>query len=207
MKKKTIALLLVLMMVFGVSVGGTVAYLMDKESVTNTFTIGNVKIDLTETIAEGKDAWSEKIIPGTTYGKDPLVTVTDSEPCYVFVKITENISFDAGKNGTFADYFDYDVRTAEWKELPGAAGIKGNEKVYWKAVDATTNPGTDIYVLTGDDKNTNGKITINDTVTQEMIDNLDGNPTLVITAYAIQQANMNGEADAWAKLVVAYPAS
>ena len=206
MKKKTIALLLVLMLVFGVTCGGTIAYLTSTDSVTNTFTIGNVKIDLTETIAEVKTAWSEKIIPGTTYGKDPLVTVIDSEPCYVFVKITENISFDKGKDGTFGGYFTYGVRD-DWKELSGATDIKSNEKVYWKAVDATTGSKAPIYVLTGDDDNTNGKITINDKVTQEMIDNLDGNPTLVITAYAIQQANMSGVADAWAKLVEAYPAS
>lgn len=49
MKKKTIALLLVLVMIFGISVGGTIAYLTDKEAVTNTFTVGNVKIKLTET--------------------------------------------------------------------------------------------------------------------------------------------------------------
>ncbi len=49
MKKKTLALLLVLVMIFGISVGGTIAYLTDKETVTNTFTVGDVKIKLTET--------------------------------------------------------------------------------------------------------------------------------------------------------------
>ena len=48
MKKKTIALLLVMMMVFGITVGGTIAYLTDSEKVVNTFTVGNVQIKLDE---------------------------------------------------------------------------------------------------------------------------------------------------------------
>jgi len=51
MKKKTIALLLVMMMVFGITVGGTIAYLTDTtETVKNTFTFGKVDISLKETV-------------------------------------------------------------------------------------------------------------------------------------------------------------
>ena len=50
MKKKTIALLMVVVMLFGVTVGGTIAWLTASTSkVENTFTVGNINIQLDET--------------------------------------------------------------------------------------------------------------------------------------------------------------
>ena len=97
MKKKTLALLLALVLVFGAAVGGTIAYLTDTtDPVTNTFTVGKVDITLTETFNtdtnndQKNDAWQAQLIPGTTYAKDPVVTVTnDSEDCWLFVKFEE----------------------------------------------------------------------------------------------------------------------
>ena len=51
MKKKTIALLLVLMLVFGVTCGGTIAYLTSTtDTITNTFTVGKVGITMVESL-------------------------------------------------------------------------------------------------------------------------------------------------------------
>ena len=103
MKKKTIALLLVLVMIFGISVGGTIAYLTDKEAVTNTFTVGNVKIKLTETKIENGVVTDERIqgsatetignqyhlLPGLSYIKDPMVTIVEgSEESYIRMIVT-----------------------------------------------------------------------------------------------------------------------
>ena len=103
MKKKTIALLLVLVMIFGISVGGTIAYLTDKEAVTNTFTVGNVKIKLTETKIENGVATDDRIqgsatetvgnqyhlLPGLSYIKDPMVTIVEgSEESYIRMIVT-----------------------------------------------------------------------------------------------------------------------
>ena len=103
MKKKTIALLLVLVMIFGISVGGTIAYLTDKEAVTNTFTVGNVKIKLTETKIENGVATGVRIqgsatetvgnqyhlLPGLSYIKDPMVTIVEgSEESYIRMIVT-----------------------------------------------------------------------------------------------------------------------
>ena len=83
MKKRTLALILALVLVFGAAVGGTIAYLTDTtDPVTNTFTVGKVDITLTETFNTDtdndgtNDAWKAQLIPGTTYAKDPVVTVT-----------------------------------------------------------------------------------------------------------------------------------
>ena len=115
MKKKTIALMLVMMMVFGITVGGTIAYLQDSKSVKNTFTVGNVKIALDEALvdlygvpqknigteekpvyeaaqfedADRVTANTYKLIPGHTYTKDPTVTVdAASEDAYLRMIVT-----------------------------------------------------------------------------------------------------------------------
>ena len=48
MKKKLIAISLVVAMLAVAIVGGSLAYFTDTKSATNTFTVGNVKIDLIE---------------------------------------------------------------------------------------------------------------------------------------------------------------
>lgn len=126
MKKKTIALLLVLVMIFGISVGGTIAYLTDKEAVTNTFTVGNVKIKLTETKIENGVATDDRIqgsatktvgnqyhlLPGLSYKKDPMVTILEgSEESYIRMIVT------------VTDCKDVDAAITEVNELRAAAAL------------------------------------------------------------------------------------
>ena len=126
MKKKTIALLLVLVMIFGISVGGTIAYLTDKEAVTNTFTVGNVKIKLTETKIENGVATDDRIqgsatetvgnqyhlLPGLSYKKDPMVTILEgSEESYIRMIVT------------VTDCKDVDAAITEANELRAAAAL------------------------------------------------------------------------------------
>ena len=116
MKKKIIALVMASVMLVVVTVGATVAWLTaESEEVTNTFVVGNIKILLNEADVNRNDADSEynefvydnslgmdyeaadrvqenvyELTPGSTYFKDPKVTVlAGSERCYVFVKVTE----------------------------------------------------------------------------------------------------------------------
>ena len=84
--------LLALVLVIGCVAGGTVAWLVaTTDSVTNTFTYGDINIGLTETKPVNQQA---KIIPGVDIEKDPKVTVkANSENCWLFVKIDEkNVS-------------------------------------------------------------------------------------------------------------------
>ena len=77
---KTFIVMLALMLVIGCAVGGTVAWLTQKtDAVVNTFTYGDINIELTETKPENQQA---KIIPGVDIVKDPKVTVkANSEAC------------------------------------------------------------------------------------------------------------------------------
>lgn len=98
MKTKSKALLLTLcaVLLVAASVLGTMAYLTSTDTVTNTFTVGKVEIKLDETdvtnpTAPRVQANSYKLMPGTTYTKDPTVTVLKgSEDSYVRMKVTFN---------------------------------------------------------------------------------------------------------------------
>lgn len=102
--KKTLTVLLALVLVIAMSVAGTMAYLTSSDSVTNTFTVGNVKITLDEakvneygaldTSATSRvQANSYKLIPGHTYSKDPTIHVdAKSEDCWLFVKVEDGLA-------------------------------------------------------------------------------------------------------------------
>lgn len=103
MKTKSKALLLTLcaVLLVAASVLGTMAYLTSTDTVTNTFTIGKVEIKLDEAKVNANGIPVEgaarvtgnsyKLMPGTTYTKDPTVTVkAGSEESYVRMKVTFN---------------------------------------------------------------------------------------------------------------------
>ena len=98
MKTKSKALLLTLcaVLLVAASVLGTMAYLTSSAEVKNTFTVGKVEIKLDETDVTNPtgsrvQANSYKLMPGTTYTKDPTVTVkAGSEESYVRMKVTFN---------------------------------------------------------------------------------------------------------------------
>ena len=98
MKTKSKALLLTLcaVLLIAASVLGTMAYLTSSAEVKNTFTVGKVEIKLDETDVTNPTgprvtANSYKLMPGTTYTKDPTVTVkAGSEESYVRMKVTFN---------------------------------------------------------------------------------------------------------------------
>ena len=91
MKKKTILVAAIaVMLVAALVVGGTLAYFTDKsDAKVNTFTMGNVGIDLTETAWHDND--DHTLIPGKFYDKNPTITVdADSQDAYVFLKLDLN---------------------------------------------------------------------------------------------------------------------
>lgn len=102
MKSKHKALLqsMCAVLLVAVSVFGTLAYLTDKDTVTNTFTVGSVGLSMDEaevnpdgTYKDGHDtrvkANEYHLLPGHTYYKDPTVTVdAGSEDAYVRMIVT-----------------------------------------------------------------------------------------------------------------------
>ncbi len=189
MKKKTVALLLALVLAVGVAAGGTMAWLLDEtDSITNTFTAGNVEITLSETDPENDNnaaSNSYKMVPGITISKNPTVTVTaNSEACYVFVELEKSTNFD-----TFMTYAVADGWTAgDGTDIPA--------NVYYRTVNAST--ANQAFKVLKDDQ-----VTVQSTVTKEQMNGVasSGQPTLTVTAYACQLAKSSNESfaagEAW----------
>lgn len=121
---KVLASVLAVALVACISVAGTLAYLTaTTENITNVFTVGNIKIDLTETtngdgtpIPEGEE-WTGKIIPGAELSKDPTVTVKGgSEDCYLYVIV------DDGLNREVPGAAEMNIGT-EWVEVEKAGNL------------------------------------------------------------------------------------
>lgn len=179
--KKKLTTVLAIVLVVALSVAGTYAYLTSKTAtITNTFTVGNVKIDLTETTGT-----EYKLIPGKVHEKNPIVTVKGgSEKCYLFVKFDEI--------GNPADYLTYTSTLTEangWTK--GTGTIPGN--VWYRVVDKSED-NTAYHLLDGD------KVTIKDTVTNENMA-AASNAQLAYTAYACQfEGFEDNAAGAWAEV-------
>ena len=88
MKKKILALSMVACLAATALIGGTLAYFTDTKEATNTFTVGNVEIELTEPNWEGTGSQdAPEVYPGEPLAKDPTVENTGANPCFVRIKV------------------------------------------------------------------------------------------------------------------------
>ena len=91
--KKVVALLLTMVLLIGAVVGTTLAWLTDStNTITHTFTIGDVTIHLNDGQNAEDDSWttkSQKVSPGVPVTDfNPYVKVdATSEKCWLFVKV------------------------------------------------------------------------------------------------------------------------
>lgn len=188
---KVVILLLVVVLLVGSTVGGTLAWLIaSTNTVTNTFTVGDIDIDLTETVnGESQSALTSavtnngfKMIPGTDLTKDPKVTVNaNSEACWLFIKVdAQNGVVSTNENGTYNSETDYITYTI----ADGWAAVSGTTGVYYRQVSAATS-NQEFAVLK------DNKVHVLDTVTKTMMEAAEtAKPTLAFTAYAIQSEGL-----------------
>ena len=176
MKKKIVALCLCIALAVVAIGGATLAFFTDTPTAkVNTFTVGNVDIDLTET---GNGNYT--VTPGVNIEKDPTVTVaTTSEDCWVFVKVAKSADWPAALGYTI---------DSKWAQLKDADG-NDVENVYYRLVEHTDTTRT-LPVLT------NNEVTVANTIVNNAFDGK--NVTLTVTAYAIQEATFeNNPYGAW----------
>ena len=89
MKKKTMIIVLSAVLVAGLAAGATIAYFTATQTATNTFTVGNVAITLTEPNWDSSGSVdAPEAYPGEPLKKDPTITNTGANPCVVRIKIT-----------------------------------------------------------------------------------------------------------------------
>ena len=95
MKKKVTALCLCVALLAVAVVGASLAYFTDTKSATNTFTVGNVKIDLIESRyhREGNDNSGDTSIPDPTQTASGMQYVTDGHKAFT----DDEIKADAEK--------------------------------------------------------------------------------------------------------------
>ena len=192
MKKKIVALCLCIALAVVAIGGATLAYFTDQTTeVKNTFTVGNVKITLSEPNWKAENA---KMVPGTTIAKDPTITVnTGSERAYTFMKV--QLSADFAK--LLQDY-----ATAKSLNL---ATTDGQDALIKARFTSAVNPKvmsintTENYVILGvlSPKDAGESVRYFDAVkvpadvTNGMIE-VDGDYTITITAYAVQASGIEG---------------
>ena len=208
--KKFKALLVVAcaLLLVAASVFGTMAYLTSTDTVTNTFTVGKVNINLDEakantdgSLVEGADrvkANSYKLLPGHTYNKDPMVTVlSGSEPSYVkmtvtFSKANELDAIFAPNGANLTNIFNgYDA--ANWIAKGNTKDTTANTRTYefWykEAVGAPEgNVALDALF---------NSITVPGAITAEQLATIES-MTITVNAYAIQADGFANADAAWA---------
>lgn len=188
MKTKTKALVLTLCAALLVvtTVFATIAFLTSTDKVTNTFTVGNVKITLDEAKVDegGKEATESgvadaprvkaneyKLMPDHYYVKDPTIHVgANSEDCWLFVKL-EN-----GLKDIIVSDSDNGVMTIE--EQMGENG--------WICVDEEYN----VYARTeianaGDDVEVFNYFKIKNDIEADVLEDY-ADAQIIVTAYAVQ---------------------
>ena len=99
MKKKVTALCLCVALLAVAVVGASLAYFTDTKSATNTFTVGNVKIDLIESRfhREGNDNSGDTSIPDPTQTASGMQYVTDGHKAFT----DEEIKADAANYAAY----------------------------------------------------------------------------------------------------------
>lgn len=163
MKKKILALCLVVALAATAVIGGTLAYFTDTDAKSNVFTTGNVEIQLVENFGDNNPQTPEKLMPATGSAqagtlkngitKEVSVKNTGSEKAYVRVHIAipsvldnGNPEFDAGKNALHFNYDDASIGEGKWDwSKSTGAPYDGDWNYYETTID---NIKYNVYVVT-----------------------------------------------------------
>ncbi len=127
MSKKTWILITCLVLSLAMGLGGSLAYLTDRDADVNVFTMGNVDIELTEDFEQGSE-----LMPGLDITKDVKVKNIGKNDAWVWVQIAlpaELDNVDASKNVLHFNYSKESVGDGQWKWL---------ESADWNTVPTTT---------------------------------------------------------------------
>ena len=201
MKTRSKALLLIFcaMLLLIASALGTVAYLTVQDTVTNTFSVGQVKITLNEGSegSEGKHSMRARstgapvdendhiLMPGHTYTKDHTIHVDAvSEDSYIFVKVENGIaSYEAASSAEESGYRTIadQIKANGWTALESAADVYYREYV-------KSSTGSDFAVF--------GTFKIADNANDaESWGSCDAQ--VAVTAYAVQKDGFDTASAAW----------
>ena len=163
MKKKTLTVTIAALLVIVALISGTLAYFTDTDAKNNTFTTGDVKIELLENFGDNDPETPEKLLPATGSAqqgtlqngitKEVTVKNTGSEDACVRVHIAipsildnGNPDFDAGKNVLHFNYQSSSIGEGkwDWSKTTGAP-YQGDWNFYEDTIDGIAY---NVYVVT-----------------------------------------------------------
>lgn len=220
---KPLAILLALTLLVGCAIGGTIAWLTAQtDPVENTFTVGDINITLQEHALkndgtldptsllpkDGQSGNTYNFVPGDTLPKDPFVTVAaNSEPCYLFIKVT--VSNNDLTDPVLNTILHFDIAEgwvcinevgATVNKPAAVADFTTGTYYFYRQVDAeTAKTGVTYNVLAGQHEDKcaskannaacncnnqfrNGYVKIDENVTKAMVEKINGNTEKGITA-------------------------
>ena len=188
------------------AIGGASAYLTGHDTQKNTFTVGEVTIDLEEPEwdklpdedDDGVPDECEDLYATQTVKKDPQVTNTGNNPAWIYLQVevpcANVITADADGNRlnegqpTKTQLFTYDINS-DW-ELIGELSTEADKNTYLYATKQTIAPGAKTSTLF--DSVTFANI-VEGQIPSGTIEEIN------INAYAIQEGNTGSNKEAWNK--------
>ncbi len=185
--KKILLTAISFVLVAALAIGGTLAYLTDRDAKTNVFTVGNVDITLNEDFAQGS-----QLVPGVEVEKNVTVSNTGKNAAWVWVEISvpaelkDAISLvNGGDEWSWTNDGNGKYTVSLKAEL--AAGSTTSSAItkvkFADNVDIT--PDGDLYLVDGGN-------------TTNLNWNIKKTPAILVSAYAIQTENFSSVEDAQA---------
>ncbi len=156
--RKYLIAILSICLVAVMAIGGTLAYLTDKDEATNTFTVGDLDITLTEPNwndeTDGKD-----LVPGDTEVKDPTVTEVKNNS---YMRVIMTVVDSEGNTITDADRLNLILKTVRFDSTynattaPATVGTKLVEGNKYSLADLTDVPMVNSAFTLVEDKSSAG---------------------------------------------------
>ncbi len=207
------ATLLALALVLGCGIGGNLAWLTAQtDPVVNTFTVGDINIELWEPKYDPEtnklDEYTRvtsntyKILPGSVLPKDPQIEIKEgSEPCWLFMKMEKK---------DFVEGISHSAAGKLWTELEDESGVyyieytpdNNNFKNYYFDTNGLSREMNIRFFA-----NQIQTIVVSGDITKEKMTeiNENGGMEMNFTAYAVQRYGFETAADAWAVVKSTYP--
>lgn len=135
LKNKKRVIILAAALVLLLTVGGVSAYFTSTDEATNSWTVGDVKIELLEVEYDKVPAEERtNITPNQTFIKDPVVTNTGTNDAFVFLQFSvpkANVKVDGTlQSAKMQELFDYTIHESFTKVSEDTSATDKNIYVY-----------------------------------------------------------------------------
>ena len=137
MSKKTWIIIACLVMSLAMGLGGSLAYLTDRDADVNVFTMGNVDIELVEDYTQGS-----ALVPGVKINKDAHIKNTGNNNAWVWmtVAVPENLQAGTGIDNSTFNPVHVNVPGKNW------LGYQNVQK-YWDEDQTEATPAEKCWIV------------------------------------------------------------